>query len=155
MQLYQAAMTLPDVLTDDDRRAALVADCVNLLDSEVGRKKGMTGLAIKGGYKVVKKLDGGRMVPKAINDLLPEFCAAWEPYHLKYRESDAQNFASWGVGKEHDLAEALLAITDGKADHAKNKVLKKVYVKLRPNASKNIVDALPGVTRLVDQYVTR
>ncbi len=145
-------MTLPEVLLDDERRQSVVSDCQRVLESEVASKRGVSGLAIKGGYKVVAKLDGGKLVPKAINDLLPEFCEAWEPYHAEYRAGDDPSFAAYSQGREETLAEALLAITDGKATHAKNQVLKKVYYKLRPTAVRNIVDALPRVTALVDQY---
>lgn len=145
-------MTLPEVLLDEERRKDVVADCQTVLEAEVARKSGMSGLAIKGGYKVVKRLDRGRMVPKAINDLLPEFCDAWEPHHAEYRGGAADSFAQYASGRETELAEALLAITDGKAEHAKNQVLKKVYYKLRPTAVRNIELALPEVARLVDRY---
>ncbi|MFT7624664.1 MAG: hypothetical protein ACI9WU_003853 [Myxococcota bacterium] len=145
-------MTLPQVLLDDERRQAVVADCQKVLESEVGSKGGVSGFAIKAGYKVVRKLDGGRLVPKAINDLLPEFCDAWEPFHADYRAGGQGTFQSFSRGKETAMANALLAITDGKAVHARNQVLKKVYTKLRPMAVRNIEDAMPRVTGLVDQH---
>ncbi len=145
-------MTLPEVLLDDERRSSVVTDCVTLLDSEVAKKSGVSGFAIKGGYKVVRRLDGGRMVPKAINDLLPEFCEAWEPFHAEYREGADTSFAGYAAGKETTLGNALLAITDAKAVHARNKVLKKVYTKLRPTALRNIEISLPAVATLVDKY---
>ena len=51
-------------------RAAVVADTVQLIDDEVGRKSGMSGMALKAGYKVVQKLKGGRMIPEAVDYLL-------------------------------------------------------------------------------------
>ena len=145
-------MTLPELLLDEQRRREFVADCERVLDEEAASKSGVTGLAIKGGYKVVKKLDGGRMVPQTIDDLLPELCEAWEPFHAEYRKGAAQSFEAYSRGHEEALANALLAITDGKAAHTQNKVLKKVYTRLRPIALKQIVAALPRGTRLVDQY---
>ncbi len=145
-------MTLPELLLDEQRRREVVADSERVLDEEVASKSGVTGLAIKGGFKVVKKLDGGRMIPNAINDLLPDFCEAWEPHHAEYRGGDAESFEAYSHGREETLANALLAITDARAAHAENKVLKKVYAKLRPMGVKQIIAALPRVTRLVDKY---
>lgn len=147
--------TLPEVLLEDARRQTVVGDCITLIDSEVARRRGVTGLAIKGGYKVVKKLDGGRMLPKAVNDLLPEFADAFEPFHSEFRTGDAASFTTFGVGRESDLANALLAITDGKAEHAKNRVLKKVYFKLRPRAQNNLEESMPAVLQLVDTHAPK
>ena len=155
MQVSTPAMTLPDVLLSDERRQAVVADCVTLIDSEVARRTGVTGLAIKGVYKMVKRLDGGRMVPKAVNDLLPEFAEAFEPFHADFRSSSSPSFAAFTAGREGELAEALLAITDEKAKHAKNKVMKKGYNKLRPTGKGQLEDAMPGVVKVVDQHAPK
>ena len=64
--------TLPDHLLDEVKRALVVTDCVAIIDSEVQKKKGVTGFAIKSAYKIVKKMEGGKMIPNAVNDLLPE-----------------------------------------------------------------------------------
>jgi hypothetical protein len=148
-------MTLPDVLLSDDRRESVVADCVVLVDSEVKKRGGVSGFAIKGGYKVVKRLDGGKMVPKMVNDLLPEFASAFEPFHHEFRAGSATSFSAHTDGRHAELAESLLAITDGKAVHAKNSVLKKVYAKLRPSAKKNLQDSMPAITLLVDQHAPK
>ena len=145
-------MTLPEVLLDESRRETVVTESIALIDSEVAAKRGVTGFAIKSGYKIVKKLDGGKMLPKAVNDLLPEFAAALEPFHAAYRAQAAGNFASFGTGKERELANALLAITDGKAEHAKNAVLKKVYYKLRPSAVTHLIQSMPPVTVMIDRH---
>jgi hypothetical protein len=145
-------MTLPEVLLSEDRRQAVVADCVKLIDAEVAKRKGVSGFAIKSGYKMAAKLDGGMMVPKAVNDLLPEFAEAFEPFHAEFREGSAQRFADWASGREDDLANALLGITDEKARHAKNAVLKKVYSKLRPMAQRNLAESIPAVNLLIDRH---
>ena len=105
--------------------------------------------------KAQKKLDGGQLVPKVVNDLLPDFAAVFESFHSDFRSSDSATFESFTGGKERELANSLLAITDGKAAHAKNRVLKKLYYKLRPAAETHLVQSMPPVTRLVDQHVKK
>jgi hypothetical protein len=149
-------MSLPEVLLNPDHRQAVVADCVALVDEEVRKKKGVVGLMIGGGYKVVRSLDGGKMVPKLVFDLLPEFAAAFEPFHADFRSRETpKTFVEFASPKAADLAEALLAITDGKAKHAKNAVLKKVYENLRPTAKRNIEEAMPGICRVVDKHAAK
>ncbi len=149
-------MTLPEVLLDPDRKNNVVDDCVKLVDSEVAKKSGFVGGAIKLGYKTVRGLDGGKMVPKLVSDLLPEFAAAFEPFHAEFRAATAPaTFVAFASSRAPTLAEALLAITDGKAKHAKNAVLKKVYETLRPSAKRHIEEAMPGTCGVIDKYAPR
>jgi hypothetical protein len=145
-------MTLPDQVLTDEKRPKVVADCQVLLERQVASKRGISGFAVKAGFKVVKKLNGGRLIPKAINDLLPEFTEAMEPFHARFRASDSPSFAAFVRGQEAALAAALLSVTDGKAVHAKNAVLKGVYNKLRPAAQRHIEVAVPELTALIDKH---
>ncbi len=146
-------MTLPEVLLSEERKKAVVQDCVALVDEEVAKKGGLMGMAVKTGYGVVRGLDNRQMVPKLVSDLLPEFASAFEPFHADFRaKSSPKTFADYSRGREGELAEALLGITDIKAKHAKNGVLKKVYAQLRPTARRHIEDAVPGVARVIDRH---
>ena len=145
-------MTLPEILLSDERRQDVVKDCVQLIDSEVGRRKGVSGFAIRNGYKVVKKLNGGTMIATSVNDLLPDFANAIEPFHAEYRAAGAPSFANHIRGREGELSDALLSITDEKAQYAQNRVLKGMYDKLRPTAKRNLDDSMPAVIQLLDRY---
>ena len=147
-------MTLAEQLLNEQCRPQVVADCVALVEAEVSKKSGFSGLAIKGGFKVIRKLDGGRMLPKAVNDLLPEFIEAMETYYAEFLSTDGGDFSTFCKGRETEMANALISVTDQKARHAKNQVLKGVYNKLRPTAVRNIESALPGLARVVSQYAS-
>jgi hypothetical protein len=147
--------TLKETLAETDRQV-VIRDTVTLIDAEVSRKSGMTGLALKGGYKVVKKLRGGRMIDDAVDYLLDDFTDALDPMYQEYLEDEsASTFERYLSGRSDEAADALLAITDGKAERAENKVLLKTYKKLRGQAKKHVVEALPGVGRLIDQHAPR
>ncbi len=141
-----------EVIADSTKRPAVVNDVVGLIDSEVSRKGGLSGMAIKGGYKLVKKLKGGTMIPDVANGLLDEFSGAIEPLHEEYRNGDGGGFDNFLRGRSSDAVNALLGITDARADRTSHSKLKSAYSKLRPMAEKNVADALPGLGRLIDKH---
>ncbi len=143
--------SMKEALMAADRKT-LVNDVVKLIDEEVARKKGVTGLALKGGYRVVKKLKSGRMIQLAVGHLLDDFTDAIEPIHAEFREKGDGSFVNWLRKHEGDAANALLGITDRRAHEAEQAVLKKTYSKLRPQAERHVRDALPGLGRLIEQY---
>ena len=63
---------LTEALTADSKKSAVVDDCIALIDAEVADKGGLTGLAIKAGYKTVQGIKPG-FVRQVVTDLLPEF----------------------------------------------------------------------------------
>lgn len=135
-------------------RDAVIKDTVSLIDDEVSRKGGLSGMALKTGYKAVKKLQNGRMIEKAVNRLLDDFTDALAPLHDDYREQDSvKGFDKFLSSKSDEAASALLSITDKRAERADHKVLRSTYNKLRGQAQKHVVDALPGVGRLIDKHV--
>ena len=54
-------------------RPRVVAACARLVDDEVARKRGLTAMPLKAGYKMVKGLKPG-FVPGVVDFLLEEFC---------------------------------------------------------------------------------
>src|SRR5208337_2360985 len=104
---------LTEALTAESKKSAVVEDCMHLIDAEVADKGGLTGLAIKAGYKTVQGIKPG-FVRHVVVDLLPEFAAALDPI---YEEAKAQNHSVRDHFSSHaaQVAEALLAITDEKA----------------------------------------
>lgn len=145
--------SLKEVLAAVDRKK-LVDDVVQLIDDEVSRKGGVTGLALKGGYAVVKKLKGGRMIHLAADNLLDDFTVALDTIYSRFQAEGGQGgFTAFLARHEQEATNALLGITDGRAARAEHAVLKKTYEKLRPQAEKHVKEALPGVGRLVSRYM--
>ena len=67
--------TLKEILTVPGTRPKVVVDCVALVQEEVDSKGGLTGLAIKGAYAVVKAVKPG-FVAEALDDMLDDFADA-------------------------------------------------------------------------------
>lgn len=135
-------------------RNIVIQDTVSLIDQEVQRKSGLTGMAIKGGYAAVKKLKSGRMIEKAVEILLDDFTGALAPLHDQYREQTKDTtFSQFLTNNDKQATDALLTITDTRIKQAENKLIISTYQKLRSQAEKHVVDALPGVGRLIDRHV--
>lgn len=141
---------LRDALTDESKRQAVVKDCVDIVDAEVADKRGMGGMAIKAGYAAVKGIKPG-FIAKVVNDLLPEFAEALDPIYLEAKEK-GEPVAPYFERNSGRVAEALLAITDGKAERSDRGVVKNTYKRLRPSAKQNVEAAIPRLGKLVEKY---
>lgn len=138
---------------EEAERSKLIDDVVTLIDGEVARKGGISGMVLRKGYKVVKSLKGGRMIHRASDHLLDDLTGAIIPLHDEFREGGASgSFADYLKRNESRAAGALLAITDGRAARAQHALMKRTYKTLRPQAEKHVKEALPGLGRLIDGY---
>ena len=143
-------MNLNDVLNDDAKRSEIIADVVSLIEGEVGKQKGISGIAVKAGYKLVQGVKPG-FVRNVVQSLLPEFAAALEPA----RESaiaSGQSISSYFQANSSQIAETLLAVTDGRAQKSEHGSVKGAYTKLRGSARKNVEAAVPGLGVIVEKY---
>jgi hypothetical protein len=144
--------TLPDVLTSDTNKGRVVEDCCALIDAEVKDKGGISGLAIKAGYGAVKGVKPG-FVKNVVTDLLPEFASALDPIYQEAK-THGHPVGDFFAKNSDRVAEALLAITDAKAQKSKNGLVKGTYEKLRGSAKKNVEAAVPRLGKMVESHTS-
>jgi hypothetical protein len=142
--------SLTEALTSDSKKAAVVEDCLELIDSEVADKGGLSGLAIKAGYGVVKGIKPG-FIKQAVSDLLPDFATALQPIYDEAK-SKSKPVADYMKDNSARVADALLAITDAKAQRSKSGAVKGTYEKLRGSAKKNVEAAVPRLGKMVEKH---
>lgn len=142
--------SLEEILTEESRKKNVIADCVVLIDEEVASKGGISGLAIKAGFKAIKGIKPG-FVEGAVTDMLPEFAKVLDGI---YQDAKTQNKAigDFFAANAARAADALLTITDSKATRAKNPVAKNAYNSLRGMAKKNVEAAVPRLGRMIEKY---
>jgi hypothetical protein len=142
--------TLPEVLTDESKKSQVLKDCCELIDAEVKDKGGISGLAIKAGFGAVKGIKPG-FVEGAVEDMLPEFARVLDPIYqdAKGQNKPVSDFFAANAGR---VADALLQITDAKAQRAKNTIAKGAYEKLRSSAKKNVEAAAPRLGKMIEKY---
>lgn len=143
-------MSLKQSLENPEKKPLIVADCLDLIDAEVKDKSGFGGMAIKAGYKAVKGVKPG-FVKNVVNDLLPEFADALEPLSQE-AVAAGKPIGTHLKANSDRAADALLSVTDGKAERSTNGLVKSTYKKLRGSAKKNVESAVPRLADLVDSH---
>ena len=144
--------TLVDILLEQSRRRQVVQDCVTLIDEEVAAKSGLSGLAIKGAYAVVKAVSPG-VISEIADRLLEPFAQRLDPLFQEFGNGGKSGLEGFLAKHATRVANALLGVTDERAARASNATLKKAYEKLRPSGVKHVEAAVPGIARLLAKYV--
>jgi hypothetical protein len=142
--------TLTETLLVPGLRPKVVADCVQLINEEVDGKGGLTGLAVKGAYALVKAVKPG-FVAEAVDHMLDDFVKRLEPFWAD-AQSRHEPVGPLMSQRAPEVADALLAISDERAQRSKNQGLRKAYDKLRPTGKKHVEAAVPRIGRLVTKY---
>ena len=144
--------TLAEMMTRPPARARIVAECVTMIDEEVADKSGLTGLALKGAYSVVKAVKP-RFIGEVVDALLDEWVGLLEPLYAEWQNGDRkQPLAEYLSSRQGAVAEKLLGVTDTRVQSAKNANVKKLYEKLRPTAKKHVEMAVPRLARLIARH---
>ncbi len=146
--------SLQESLEVDGKRPVLVRACCALIDDEVARKRGLSGLAVKGAFKAIKAVKPG-FIPDIVDNLWDEFVVKLEPYHTDWQQTPEGAFGPYLLARDRQVADSLLEVTDGRAKTTKMATVKKLYKKLRPSAVGHVREALPGMSRLMDTHVKR
>lgn len=143
--------TLKAALLDSDRRPAVVDDLRVLVDQEVADKSGLSGGVVKAGYAAVKKVKPG-IIRGAIDSLLDEFVEALEPFWATYTTDATGDFGTFLATRPEEASEALLAVTDRRAERSTREAVKSVYSKLRPKGQENVIEALPRLGAVIEKH---
>ncbi len=141
---------LTEALTAQDKKSAVIEDCLALIDAEVADKGGLTGLAIKAGYKTVQGIKPG-FVRQVVSDLLPDFAQALEPMYQEAK-ANGKTVREHFTSNTPRVADALLTITDDKAKRSKSGMVKGTYEKLRGSAKKNVEAAVPRLAAMIEKH---
>jgi hypothetical protein len=137
-------------LGSGEKRQQVIDDACRVLDEEVADKSGLGGIAVKAAYAMVKGIKPG-FIRHAIDHLLDEFLDALSPIAQEAEEKKVQP-GSLVMQNPTNVANALLAITDRRAQKAESGIVRKSYDKLRPAAQKHVQAAAPRLAKLLDKY---
>lgn len=149
----KAPMTFKARLLAPERRERVVKDAVALVESEVKAKGGISGMAIKAGFAAVNKVKP-TLIPEAVNNLLERFLDQLEPFLQQWTESGRkETLSTYLSARQSEVANALLAVTDQRAQEVKAGLVKKTYQRLRPTGQKNVEAAIPGLGRTLQPHL--
>ena len=143
-------MNLNDVLNDEGQRVSIIEDICGLVDDEVGKQRGISGIAVKGGYKLVQGVKPG-FVRAVVQALLPDFAVALQPF-VEQAVAAGEPVGTYFSAHTPEVAQALLSVTDGRVQGSEHGSIKRAYGKLRGSARKNVESAVPGLGTIIENY---
>ena len=140
-------------MTSPQKHTQVVKDCVVVVDEEVGAKGGLSGLAVKAAYATVKAVKPG-IIASAVDALLPEFARKLEPFYDEWQATGSgETLERFLAARSGAVAEALLSVTDARAERAQNPAVRKAYDKLRPSGRRHVEEAIPRVGRVLERHL--
>ena len=145
------AATLQEILLAPDTRPQVTADCLTLIKQEVSAKSGISGTAVKLAYKTVSTFASGYL-QSMVETLLPDMIAKLEPYWADFNASGASDFGDYLAKRGDEVSDALLSVTDARAQTSERPTILKAYRTVRGGAAKHVAAALPAVGALVQKY---
>ncbi len=74
------------------------------------------------------------------------------PWQPRFNASGASGFGDYLVKRGEEVSEALLSVTDARAETSQRPTILKAYRAVRGSAAKHVVAALPNVGSLVQKY---
>jgi hypothetical protein len=142
------SLTLVDQLGKEPARPQVIADCVNLIDAAVKSK----GFFIKSAYATIKAIKR-KMVPEVVDALLDDWLGKLQPHYDKWQTQKSTPFSDYLIARSEDVAEDLLSVTDERAQKTSHTTAKKLYLRMRDSAKKNVVESIPELSRTLEKYL--
>src|SRR5689334_8611698 len=118
--------TLVEMLGKEPVRAQVIAECVNLIDTQVKHK----GIFIKSAYATIKAIKR-KFVPEVVDTLLDDWLGKIQPHYDKWAVAKTTSFPDYIVSRSEDVAEDLLSVTDQRAEKTSHTTAKKMYARMR------------------------
>lgn len=144
-------MSLTHKIQDPTVKKAIASDCADLIDRQVSAKGGLSGVAMKAAYKVVKGI-GSNYVEGAVGRLLPETCAAIEPI---WEEGKATGDPVAHLSGNSDrTADMILGATDARIARNGNNLIAGTYKKLRKSVKPDVAAAVPEVAQILQKHTS-
>ena len=145
------AATLQEILLAPETQPQVIADCYALIQQEVSDMSGISGTAVKLAYKTVTTFAPGH-VRHMVETLLPDMVNQLQPFWAGFTTSGVSGFGDYLAKRGEEVSEALLSVTDARAEASDRPTIIKAYRTVRGGAAKHVQAALPQVGDLVLRY---
>jgi hypothetical protein len=143
-------MGLSNRLQDESVKASIAKDVAQLIEEQVAVKGGISGLALKATYGVVKGASAN-YIPGAIQRLLPEAMLALDPIWDEGVQA-GDPVAHLTQNSDH-TADTILSVTDAKIKRVNNGLVCSAYNKLRNSVKSDIEAAIPGFAQILGKHI--
>jgi len=139
---------LVEHLGKDPVRQQVITECVELIDAQVKQK----GFLVKSAYATIKAIKK-RFVPEVVDSLLDDWLVKVQPHYDKWEATKPSSLTDFMVARSDDVAEDLLSVTDSRAEKTSHTTAKKMYLRMRDGAKKNVIEAIPDLSRLIEKHL--
>jgi hypothetical protein len=140
--------SLVELLGKEPPRQQVVTDCVDLIEAQVKQK----GFIMKSAYATINAIKK-RFVPEVVDGLLDDWLGKLQPHYDKWSVAKQGSFADYVISRSDDVAEDLLSVTDARAQRTSHTTAKKMYQRMRDSAKKNVVEAIPELSRMIERHL--
>lgn len=138
--------TLVEQIGQPPKRAAVINDCVEMIDAQVKSK----GFIMKSAYATIKTIKKG-FVGETVDALLDDWLGKLQPHYDKWVVAKQTSFSDYLVSRSDEVAEDLLSVTDARAEKTSHTTAKKMYGRMRDGAKRNVVEAIPDLAKLIEK----
>ena len=145
---YARMPTLVEQLGKEPQRPKVIADCVELVDAAVKQK----GFVIKSAYATIKAIKR-KFVPEVVDALLDDWLGKLQPHYDKWVAAKTSTFTDYLVARSDDVAEDLLSVTDARAQKTSHTTAKKMYLRMRDGAKKNVIESIPDLAKMIERQL--
>jgi len=143
---------LSELLLDDARRAALIADFTELVENHVAHRSGFRGITLRTGLAAVRrKLPDA--IPRTVTRLLPDFLAALEPLREQSKAGNGPDFARFLKSDPALVGETMMGIADARVERSTNAALKAFYARFRSTAEHEAEALVPGLAEALARHL--
>jgi hypothetical protein len=87
-----------------------------------------------------------------VESLLPKMVENLQPFWADFQSSGSSEFGDYLVKRGDEVSEALLTVTDARAEASGRPTVVRAYRSVRGGASKHVEAALPQVGEMVMKY---
>jgi len=143
-----AMPTLVESLGKESVRPQVIADCIALIDLQVKQK----GFVIKSAYAMIKGIKK-TFVPETVDALLDDWLGKLQPHFEKWSVQKTTSFSDYVVSRSDEVSEDLLSVTDARAEKTTHTTAKKMYMRMRDGAKKNVIEAIPELSKMIERHL--
>lgn len=144
--------TLAEILLAEPQREALVADCVQLIETQVASRGTVRRLTLKAAMSALNTIRPNA-VQRGIEKLLPDFATALEPLYQRFRQTGGRDFSRFLHDHPEETVQALIEVTDRRGREHGNAGVRSTYERMRSTAESEMRAALPGFSRVIGRRV--
>lgn len=139
-------------LLEPQVRPALIKELSEFIQQTVSEQSGISGMAIKGAVSTATRVNAD-IIPKGINQILPDMLGDLEPRWAEFEKAGATDFGAFLDKDSAQVADAVMSTADRHAERINVAPLAKAYKSLRNKGAKIVEGKVPELGRILQNHV--